>query len=50
VKYSINLLAQIDMHVIQRGDEKEIINEEVFLTRHCRDTVQLEIFDAVPLR
>jgi hypothetical protein len=50
VKYSINLLAQVDMHVVEEGGNKKIVNENVYLMKDCRETNQLEIFDAVPLR
>ena len=34
------------MHV----DGENIMNENVSLTKNCRDTEQLEIFDAIPLQ
>lgn len=46
ITYSINLLAQIGMHMV----ENSIVNEDVSLMRLCRDTDELEIFDAVSLR
>ena len=51
IKYSVNLLAQIDMHVIQNKDgSTHFDNEGVSLMHLCQDTEELEIFDTPSLQ
>jgi hypothetical protein len=46
IKYSINLLAQIDMHVVEDEDGvMTFLNEEVSLMNLCGETEELEIFE-----
>ena len=46
IKYSINLLAQVDMHIVESEDgQTEIINDGVSLMDLFGSTTELEIFN-----
>ena len=49
IKYSINLLAQIDMHIIENKDKKFAVNEGVSLMSLAGESEQLSIFDTESL-
>lgn len=42
--YSINLLAQIGMHVVEQDGEIQFINKDISLMNYCKDTEELAIF------
>jgi hypothetical protein len=49
IKYSINLLAQIDMYVVEENNKKLLVNEGISLMNLCGETDELDIFDTEAL-
>ena len=45
IKYSINLLAQIDMHIVESEDSKQQINSDVSLMSLAGESDELCIFE-----